>query len=88
VIKLRKIRWEEKVADIGDEKCTQNFSRENQEGKRPLRRPRHRWEDIRMDIEEIECGGRDSTGPVAVSRQRGEKECVEQLDHKIELHFW
>jgi hypothetical protein len=28
------------------------------EGKRPLGRPRHRWEDnIKMDLTEIECGG-------------------------------
>jgi hypothetical protein len=30
------------------------------EGKRPLRRPRHRWEDgIRMDLREIGLGGVD-----------------------------
>jgi hypothetical protein len=28
------------------------------EGKRPLGRPRHRWEDnIKMDVEEVGCGG-------------------------------
>ena len=27
------------------------------EGKRPLGRPRHRWEDnIRMDLQEVGCG--------------------------------
>jgi hypothetical protein len=30
------------------------------EGKRPLGRPRHRWEDnIKMDLTEIGCGGMD-----------------------------
>jgi hypothetical protein len=30
------------------------------EGKRPLRRPRHRWQDeIRMDLREIGVGGVD-----------------------------
>jgi hypothetical protein len=30
------------------------------EGKRPLRRPRHRWEDrVRMDLREIGLGGVD-----------------------------
>jgi hypothetical protein len=30
------------------------------EGKRPLVRPRHRWEDnIRMDLQEVGCGGMD-----------------------------
>jgi hypothetical protein len=27
------------------------------EGKRPLGRPRHRWEDIKMDGREIQWGG-------------------------------
>jgi hypothetical protein len=32
------------------------------EGKRPLVRPRHRWEDnIRMDLGEIGCGGMEWT---------------------------
>jgi len=30
------------------------------EGKRPLGRPRLRWEDnIKMDLQEVECGGMD-----------------------------
>jgi hypothetical protein len=30
------------------------------EGKRPLKRPRRRWEDnIKMDLQEVECGGMD-----------------------------
>jgi hypothetical protein len=30
------------------------------EGKRPLGRPRRRWEDnIRMDLQEVGCGGMD-----------------------------
>jgi len=30
------------------------------EGKIPLGRPRRRWEDyIRMDLQEVECGGMD-----------------------------
>jgi hypothetical protein len=31
---------------------------ENPEGKRPLGRPRNRWEDnIKMDLQEVECRG-------------------------------
>jgi hypothetical protein len=30
------------------------------EGRRPLGRPRHRWEDnIKMDLREVGCGGAD-----------------------------
>jgi hypothetical protein len=30
------------------------------EGKRPLRRPRRRWEDIfKMNLQEVGCGGMD-----------------------------
>jgi len=30
------------------------------EGKRPLGRPRRRWEDnIKMDLQQVECGGMD-----------------------------
>ena len=30
------------------------------EGRRPLGRTRHRWEDnIKMDLPEVECGGMD-----------------------------
>ena len=29
------------------------------EGKIPLGRPRRRWEDIKMDLQEVGCEGRD-----------------------------
>ena len=30
------------------------------EGKRPLGRPRHRWDDnIKMDLQDVGCGGMD-----------------------------
>ena len=33
---------------------------EEPEGKKPLGRPRRRWEDnIKMDIQEVGCGGMD-----------------------------
>jgi len=33
---------------------------EKPEGKRPLGRPRRRWEDnIKMDLQEVGCGGMD-----------------------------
>ena len=39
--------------------CTE-FLLGKPEGKRPLERPRHKWEDnIKMDLQEVECGGMD-----------------------------
>jgi CRISPR/Cas system-associated protein Cas7 (RAMP superfamily) len=32
---------------------------EKPEGKRPQGRPRHKWEDITMDLQEVGCGGMD-----------------------------
>jgi len=40
----------------GGEKCVQGFGGKP-EGRRPLGRPRRRWEDnIRMDLREVGCG--------------------------------
>ena len=39
------------------------------EGRRPLRRPRHRWVDIRMDLQEVGCGHVDWIG-LAQDRDR------------------
>ena len=40
------------------------------EGKRPLGKPRHRWEDnIKMDLQEVGCGGMDWIG-LAQDRDR------------------
>jgi hypothetical protein len=39
------------------------------EGKRPLGRPRRRWEDnIKMDLKEVGCGGMDW---IKLARDRG-----------------
>jgi hypothetical protein len=54
------------VACIGEERKVYKVLMGKPEGKRPLGRPRHRWEDgIRMDLREIGWGGGgglDSTG--------------------------
>jgi hypothetical protein len=64
-VKSRRIKWEGHVARMGGERKLYKVLVGKPEGRRPLGRPRHRWEDgIRMDLREIDLGGRglDSTG--------------------------
>ena len=43
---------------MGEGRGVHNFLVENLDGKRPLERPRRRWEDnIKMDIQEVGGGG-------------------------------
>ena len=48
------------VACMGDRRGVYRVLVGKPEGKRPLGRPRHRWEDnIKMDLQEVGCGGVD-----------------------------
>jgi hypothetical protein len=57
VIKWRRMRWAGHVARIGEERGLYRVLVGKPEGKRPLGRTRRRWVDnIRMDLQEVECG--------------------------------
>ena len=50
----------ETCSAYGGEEKRNRFLVGKREGKRPLERPRRRWEDnIKMDLQEMECGGMD-----------------------------
>jgi hypothetical protein len=50
-VKSRRMRWAGHVARMGDERKVYKVLMGKPEGKRPLGRPRRRWEDgIRMDL--------------------------------------
>jgi hypothetical protein len=54
------MRWAGNVACTGKERGAHRVLVGKPEGKRPLGRLRHRWEDnIKMDLQEVECGGMD-----------------------------
>jgi hypothetical protein len=56
VVKSRRMRWTGPVARLGEERGVYRVLVGKPEGKRPLGRPRGRWEDdIKMDFQE--CGG-------------------------------
>jgi len=45
--------WAGHVARMGEGRGVHRVLVGKPEGKRPLGRPRHRWEDIKMDIREV-----------------------------------
>ena len=60
VIKSRIMRWAGHVARMGEKRGVYRVLVGKPEGKRPLWRPRRRWEDnIKMDLQGVECGGMD-----------------------------
>jgi hypothetical protein len=60
VIKARRMRWAGHVAHMGEVRSAYNILVGRPEGRRPLGRPRRRWEDnIKMDLREIGFGDVD-----------------------------
>ena len=63
VIKSRRMRWAGHVARMGEGRGVYRVLVGKPEWKRPLGRPRHRWEDnIRMDLQEVGLGYEDWIG--------------------------
>jgi hypothetical protein len=59
-VKSRRMRWAGHVERMGEERKVYKVLVGKPEGKRPLGRPRRRWEDgIRIDLREIGLGGVD-----------------------------
>jgi len=55
VIKARRMRWSGHVARMGKRRGVFRVLVGKPEIKRPLGRPRHRWEDnIKMDLQEVD----------------------------------
>ena len=57
VIKSRRMRWAGHVAGMGEGRGVYRVLVGKPEGKRPLGRPKRRWEDnIRMELQELGLG--------------------------------
>jgi hypothetical protein len=57
VIKLRRMSWVGHIAQMGEGRGMYRILVGKAKGKRPLGRPRHRWEDnIKMNLQEVGCG--------------------------------
>jgi hypothetical protein len=60
VIKSRRMRWAGLVARMGEGRGAYRILVGRSEGRRPLGRPRRRWEDnIKMDLQEVRWEGVD-----------------------------
>ena len=60
MIKSRIMRWVGHVACMGERTGIYRVLVGKPEGKRPLGRPKRRWENnIKMDLQEVGCGGVD-----------------------------
>jgi hypothetical protein len=56
----RRMGWARHVAFMGERRGLYRILLGKHEGKKPLGRPRCRWEDnIKMDLQEVGCGGAD-----------------------------
>ena len=56
----RRMRWAGHVESMGARRCVCRVWAGKPEGKKALGRPRRRWEDnIKMDLQEVGCGGRE-----------------------------
>jgi hypothetical protein len=60
VVKSRRMRWAGHVVRMGEDRGVHRVLVRKPEGKRPLGRPRCRWEDnIKMDLQEVGGGHGD-----------------------------
>jgi hypothetical protein len=57
VIKSRRMKWAGHVSRMGERRGVRRVLVGKPEGKRPLGRPRRRWEDNQMDLQEVGCRG-------------------------------
>jgi len=62
MIKSRRMRWAGHVARMVEERGVYRVLVGKPEGKKPLGRTRHRWVDIRMDLQEVGCWYMDWIG--------------------------
>ena len=70
VVKSRRMRWVGHVARMGEDRGVHRVLVGKPEGKRPLGKPRRRWEDnIKMDLREF-GGGRGDWMELAQYRDR------------------
>jgi hypothetical protein len=83
VVKLRRMRWAGHVARMGVDRLVHRVLVGKPEGKRPLGRPRRRWEDnIKMDLQDV-GGGRGDWMELAQDRDRWRAIMVRVMNFRV-----
>jgi hypothetical protein len=86
VITSKRMRWVGRVARMGEARGVYRVLVGKPEEKRPLGRPRHIWEDnIRMDLQEVACGGMDLVG-LAQDRGRWQTIVIVVMNLLVQLN--
>ena len=92
VVKSRRMRCAGHVAHIEERRCVYRVLLGKPEGKRPLGRPRRRWEDnIKMDLQEMGFGCMDSApiGPLTLSHLSSvrDAECLRNILNYVQYIY-
>jgi hypothetical protein len=83
VIRSRIIRWEGHVARMGNRRSSYRVLVGRPEGKRPLAKPRCRWENnIKMDVQNVVWGGVDWID-LAYDRDTWRVRVFAELNHPV-----
>jgi hypothetical protein len=74
VIKSKRVKWKDHVAHMGESRGAYRVLVGKPEGRRPLGRPRRRWKDIKMHLQEVGWGSMDWIN-LAQDRNRWQGSC-------------